>query len=122
MLISLIENELKQRNISLREGAKQIGFSHTTLARVLDGYPLDLDTLIKITKWLNINPGELINTMISDESELLASKVSVLLARSPRIKELFSDMVSKIETGELDPSILDDAMDYLDFKMKTAGQ
>lgn len=44
----------------VREVAKEIGISHATLSRVERGFMPDLETFTKICKWLNVDPGEVL--------------------------------------------------------------
>ena len=43
---------------SLREAAKEAGMNHAVLARVENGQPPEINTLIKICKWLGVKPGK----------------------------------------------------------------
>ena len=45
----------QQRTIGLREFAKQIGISTSTLSRIERGNKPDLDTVILICKWLKMD-------------------------------------------------------------------
>lgn len=58
----------KRGNRGLREIAKKMGISHTTLARVEAGKQPDLDTFSKICKWLEINPSDVLNLNTSNTS------------------------------------------------------
>ncbi|MBU6389173.1 helix-turn-helix domain-containing protein [Patescibacteria group bacterium] len=53
---------LKKRrgNRGLREIAKELGVSHTTLSRIESGKQPDLETFSKLCKWLEIDPGEML--------------------------------------------------------------
>lgn len=44
----------------VRETAREIGISHSTLSRVERGFLPDLETFSKICKWLQINPAEVL--------------------------------------------------------------
>ncbi len=51
----------KRGNRGLREIAKEMGVSHTTLSRIESGRQPDLDTFSKICQWLEINPADILN-------------------------------------------------------------
>jgi len=44
----------------IREVAKEIGISHATLSRVERGFLPDLDTFSKVCRWLNVDPGRIL--------------------------------------------------------------
>lgn len=50
----------KRGNLGIRAVAKEIGISHTTLARVESGKHPDLKTFGLICKWLDIDPNGLL--------------------------------------------------------------
>lgn len=50
----------KRGNRKVRETAKEIGITHSTLLRIESGYLPDLDTFRKVCKWLEIDPGEIL--------------------------------------------------------------
>lgn len=50
----------KRGELGLRTAADQIGITHTTLSRVEAGNLPDLNTFIKICKWLGVEPNEIL--------------------------------------------------------------
>lgn len=50
----------KRGDLGLRTAADQIGITHTTLSRVEAGNLPDLNTFIKICKWLGVQPNEVL--------------------------------------------------------------
>ena len=50
----------KRGERGVRDVAREIGISHSTLSRVERGYLPDLETFSKICKWLKINPGDVL--------------------------------------------------------------
>lgn len=55
LLAEMIKNKRNSTNLGLRETAEQIGsISASTLLRVENGNPPDLDTYFKICHWLNV--------------------------------------------------------------------
>jgi transcriptional regulator with XRE-family HTH domain len=52
----------------VREVAREIGISHSTLSRVERGFLPDLDTFGKICKWLNVDPGEILGVKPTTET------------------------------------------------------
>ena len=54
--------KLKQKrgNRGIREVAREIGIGHATLSRIESGKQPDLETFIKICKWLEIDPNSIL--------------------------------------------------------------
>jgi len=50
----------KRGGRGIREVSKEIGVSPSTLSRIECGKLPDLDTFVKICKWLSIDPGEVL--------------------------------------------------------------
>lgn len=50
----------KRGDLGLRTVASQIGITHTTLSRVEAGNLPDLNTFIRICKWLGVEPNDIL--------------------------------------------------------------
>lgn len=59
----------KRGGKGLREIAKEIGVSHTTLSRIESGKQPDLDTFSKICTWLDVNPADILNIKNSSSTD-----------------------------------------------------
>ena len=59
----------KRGTKGIRETANKIGISTATLSRVENGRLPDLDTFAKICRWLNIDPGEILDCSTSAPSD-----------------------------------------------------
>ncbi len=55
----------KRGNRKVRETAREVGITHSTLLRIEAGYLPDLDTFGKVCKWLGIDPGEVLGMKTS---------------------------------------------------------
>lgn len=53
----------------VRETAREIGITHSTLLRIEGGYLPDLDTFGKVCKWLEVDPGEVLGVKQANQSE-----------------------------------------------------
>lgn len=55
----------KRGNRGVRETAKEIGITHSTLIRIEKGHLPDLETFGKVCKWLEVDPGMFLGTRSS---------------------------------------------------------
>jgi len=74
----------KRKNRGLREIAIEIGdVSISTLSRIEQGKVPDVDTFIKICKWLNISPETFINqneqSFLKEENLTIPEKIAIQL-------------------------------------------
>ncbi len=68
-----INLQQKRGDKGIREVAKEIGTSPTTLSRVENGHIPDLQTFTKICTWMEVDPGEVLGTKLSDSATSQAS-------------------------------------------------
>ena len=60
LLVILLEQRMRERSLSIREAAKEIGVSHTTISRIINEQTTaDIYTLIAVSKWLGCTPSSL---------------------------------------------------------------
>lgn len=57
----------RRGNLGLRAAAKEAGISHATLSRIERGYPVDVDTLAKLFKWLPLDPREFFDAIYNKQ-------------------------------------------------------
>jgi transcriptional regulator with XRE-family HTH domain len=117
LLKALLTDKMKNESLSLREAAKQIGVSHTTVSRILDGSSPDIDTLVAISEWLGVSPSHIIGAY-QEGHEGLSEEVSVLLEYSPELAEYIGGLAELVEKGELDPRVMEDVWMYAKFKLE----
>lgn len=85
----------KRGNLGIRETAREIGISHSTLSRVERGYLPDLETFSKICAWLKINPGDVLGAQAP--SKAARGNVSVHFRKeqtlAPRTAQALAEMI-----------------------------
>jgi transcriptional regulator with XRE-family HTH domain len=116
LLQILLKEELKKSGLSIREAARQIETSHTTLYRVVEGNAIDLETHIKICDWLGINPSSAIDALSSNK-DALPKKIAVLLEKSPKLAEKLDEVVNAIQKEKIDPEIFEEILSFIAFKI-----
>lgn len=115
MIIDLLQEEIRKRGLSIRAAAQEIGVAHTTVIRLLDGSPVDLETLRKVCSWLNVEVGTILNTPNGDEKSL-ADKFAVILQRNPELRKLFDEYYDKMEHSEIDLVDLEEIIAFMVFR------
>jgi transcriptional regulator with XRE-family HTH domain len=106
---------IQSQNLSLRETGSQIGISHTTVSRVLNGDSIDIDTLKLITDWLGVS----LSDVIDDNRHDPLREFQTLLSGYPELLDVFSEVFEKIAAGEIDHRILDNITAYASYLVHT---
>jgi transcriptional regulator with XRE-family HTH domain len=117
MLQVLIQEKMKEKNLSLRAASRKIGIAHTTLMRILDGKPYRQENLIKIATWLGVSPASLVNSIIGDEDHL-AKKIVAALQKEDKLAKAFEDVVQAIENGEVQSDIINEIIAFIVFRLE----
>lgn len=116
MLVELLTTKMKEMDLSLRATAKQIGISHTTIARILKGDQVDMKTLVAIANWLDISPSNFLGTEGKAETTL-SEKIAAVLESEPKLKDMFEDTIRRIERGEVSSQLISEIVAYAKFKV-----
>jgi len=100
-LTRLISEEMKKRNLGLRETASVIGTSHPTLARALAGEKISFEFALQLAPFLHLPP----------ESVM---RVAGLLSPKPATTEQTEKMLYLFEKmGDKDRQTILDMMEFL---------
>jgi transcriptional regulator with XRE-family HTH domain len=116
MLSRILQDKMKNDGLSARAVSRQVGVAHTTVLRLLDDETVDLSTLMKVADWLGVSVADI--TDVGTKSADLAQKLAVLIEQEPRLKSLFTVLVSEYEGGRLTSKELEDVLAYAKFKIK----
>lgn len=116
MLPMLIDSEMTKQKLSFRSASTIIGISHTTLIRIIKGKPVDLPTLTKVCRWLEIDPAEILGLPLQEPSEN-GEKITNFITLFPDLEKELASAIDKIADEKLDPAIINDVLDYLAFKL-----
>ena len=115
LLHTLLNAKISQQNISVREAARSIGISHSTLERFLDGKMRpNIDSTVLISRWLGVDPSVIIeNSGPSGRRD----DVTEFLSAYPELLDLFRDVLNGIKNNEVAPDIVNELIQYIRFKL-----
>ena len=114
MLSEYLKNEMQARDLSVRQAAKEIGTSHSTIFRVLRGDPFDVETLVAISNWLNVRPSTLLDNIGKSNT---INQIALLIESNPGITGILDEALVAISKKEADPAIIQDIIAYAVYKL-----
>jgi len=117
ILPNLLRNKMNSEGLSGREVARQIGVSATTVARVLNGESVDVDTLLRLCKWMDVSPAAILDAQLPSRSGLSA-KIAAVIQTNPALAEIFDAAMEKLGKGEVDISVIHDLAAYAAYRLK----
>lgn len=120
---ALINDKMQQQGLSLRQASMQIGITHTTLRRIIDGKAYDVPTAKKVSKWLGINTSTLLDIPADlDDEAALAQQIAAVLNAEPTLKNVFREAVKRVQTGEMKPQTLKEIASYAAYRLSLGEQ
>ncbi len=117
MLPQLLLNKIYANHYSLREAARQIGISHTSVKRVLDEASVDLDTLDAVARWVGVPLATVLELRTDQQSEKFLADLQMLTGMEPELRPVFEEIFSKIVNGRLDARVLSDVVAYAKYQI-----
>ena len=117
MLKVILQKPMEEKGLSSHSAAEAIGVSHTTILRALRGDAVDVDTIIKIARYLKLRPSDLLDVMGDGSS--LPEQISILLSSSRELEKEIGEAVERVKAGKLDVAVLRDIISYALFKMNS---
>ena len=117
LLVILLEQRMKERSLSIREAAKEIGVSHTTISRIINEQTTaDIYTLIAVSKWLGCTPSSLLNGEVGGK-DALVPKIAALVEAYPDLAAVLEKALERVEKEEISPDVLVDLMRYAAYRL-----
>ena len=118
MLRVLLEGELDKRHLSVRAAAEQVGVAHTTLHRIINHEPIDLETMVKLCNWLGVRPSTILDAQSNNSDVSIPSIVASLIEMDSRLATIFSDLADDLQEGTVDPDDVKDVAYYIAYRLK----
>ena len=116
MLQKLVQEKMNKENLSLRNVGDATSISHTTISRIVQGGAVDIDTLLKICKWLDVSPSHVLDGYKTDEDNLEA-RIASLLDLNPNLREVFAEAMDRYEEGEVSADAIGELLAYAAFRL-----
>jgi transcriptional regulator with XRE-family HTH domain len=119
LLVVMLEQRMQERKLSVREAAKEIGVSHTTISRILHAQTTaDIHTVIAISNWLGVAPSDLLDGKI-EGSKALGAKLASVISAYPELEKVLEEAILKVEKEELSPQVITDLVNYITYRIRT---
>lgn len=115
---ALIKDKMRMNNLSMRKAAAEIGVSHTTVIRILEGEPYDIPTAEKIAVWLGVPLSTLLDLRTPGEDNL-AKQIAFVLRQEPALAKVFGEAMSRLATGRLSVATIRALVSYAAFQLET---
>ena len=112
----ILREELARRGQSLRKAASEIGVSHTTLRRMIEGEAFDQSTAQKLAVWLEV-PVSTVVDLGGAGTDALAAQIAAALRKEPRLAEIFAQAMEKVLAGQLSQDSLREFLAYAAFRL-----
>ena len=120
MLRSLLAEKMRKEQLSARDAARQIGISHTTVNRVLDGDIPNVENLVSISNWLGVSVATALGVETGTQDDV-AARVALLIEAEPRLKQLFGAFVKDYRDGRLSSEDIEDIFAYAAYRIQRKG-
>jgi len=115
-LAKLLKERMDEEKLSVRAAAKLIGgVSHSTVARVINGETVEVDTLIRICDFLKIPVAEVLD--LEEGPRELIGKIRKLVSFEPELGEVFKKIADGIIDEEIDREILSEVTAFASFRL-----
>ena len=115
----LLEAEMREKGLSMREAAEQIGVTHTTIARILRGRPVSVETLTNVARFLKVDPGNLLET--ENDAEQLTKDILLIVGHEPALAGVMHEVAEKARSGEIPQETFRDIVRYAMWRLKESA-
>jgi len=114
MLRQLVVEELRRRNISLREAGRQAGVAHTTIVRLMDdSQNYRMSTVEKVADWLGVSTSDLVGNSTSEQ-------LMTFLDKHPALRMALDEALEKYRLEEVPYNVIEDILNYITYRLRVS--
>jgi len=117
MFPRVVQDEMDRRGLGLRPAAKEMGIAHTTLLRVLNSEPVDLNTLLKVSEWTGMSMTIMLGMEETDDEKAIMATMTAIVEAEPELRQVFLNARQALADGEIEISDLRDIANYAAYKL-----
>jgi transcriptional regulator with XRE-family HTH domain len=117
LFAKLVHDKMQSEGLTIREGARALGMSASTITRLLNGFPMDLETMIKVCNWLGVSPASVLNSQAIEGTDKLAASIAMILEREPTLASIFREALEDVEKGKLSPEDVQEIVSYAAYRI-----
>jgi transcriptional regulator with XRE-family HTH domain len=101
----------------MRQVGRDTGLSTTTVGRILEGEPLDVDTLVTICNWIGVLPSEVLDSESMLPSSL-GAKIAAAVSAEPELAKVFGEAIDLFTQNKMSQDELNDIVAYTTFRLR----
>lgn len=106
--------------MSVRSAGQKIGVSHSTVARIVHGEAVDVDTLVKVCDFLNIPVESVLD--VREEPEESLRDLNLVISTEPELSQVFHKIAQGIINDEIDKTILAEIAAFANYRLEQHTQ
>ena len=114
-LEKLLLDKMRSRNMSLREAAREVGVSHTTISRTLMGKHTDMETLEAIARWLEVPLSSVLDVRSDTD---VRNRITFLVNSCPQLESALSDLFDKFSRGDIGVAVLEEIASFIAYRLE----
>ena len=119
-LPELLKKRMETEKLSLRDAKKLIGVSHATIARVLQGETVKIETLVKIAVFLNVPMEDLLD--VKEKPSDIMQQIVMVLSIEPELTQVFTEIAQKIENDETYKIVLAEVAAFAAYRLEITNK
>ncbi len=119
-IATLLETEMRDRRLSMREAAEEMGVTHTTIGRILRGRPVNVTTLNRVAQFLKVDPGNLLEA--HEEDEQLAKDILTIVNREPALAGVLHDAAERARRGQIPQETFREIVRYTTWRLSDSAE